>query len=57
MCVCVCVCVCVYNARTAERSTIQHLHQWAALANNAAPWRTQTAFGSIIVNSEHGSWL
>ena len=33
------------------------LGQWAALANNAAPWRTQTALGSIIVNSEHGSWL
>ena len=33
------------------------LGQWAALANNAAPWRTRTALGSIIVNSEHGSWL
>ena len=33
------------------------LGQWAALANNAAPWRMRTALGSIIVNSEHGSWL
>ena len=33
------------------------LGQWVALANNAAPWRTRTALGSIIVNSEHGSWL
>ena len=33
------------------------LSQWAALANNAAPWRTRTALGSIIVNSEHSSWL
>ena len=33
------------------------LGQWAALANNAASWRTRTAFSSIIVNSEHGSWL
>ena len=33
------------------------LGQWAALANNAAPWRTRGALGSIIVNSEHGSWL
>ena len=31
------------------------LGQWAALLNNAAPWRTRTALGSIIVNSEHGS--
>ena len=33
------------------------LGQWVALANNAAPWRTRGALGSIIVNSEHGSWL
>ena len=33
------------------------LGQWAVLANNAGPRRTRTALGSIIVNSEHGSWL
>ena len=31
------------------------LGQLGALAINAAPWRTRTALGSIIVNSEHGS--
>ena len=33
------------------------LGEWAAVANSAAPWRTRTALGSTIVNSEHGSWL
>ena len=48
--------------RAYEQSEVEYLlalrslGQWAALANNAAPWRTRGALGSIIVNSEHGSW-
>ena len=29
----------------------------AAMGNNAAPWRRRGASGSIIVKSDHGSWL